>query len=99
MKWGQDNEKKAFNDFIQYETLKHENLKVNTCGLIIKKDIPFIVSSPDGICACKCCGKSTLEIKCPYVLAYSSPRSIENGYKDVHCLENVNGKVQLKKNS
>lgn len=90
-------ETKAYSEFVQNETLKHENFKVSMCGLIIKTDIHYIASSPDGMCTCRCCGKSTLEIECPYVLAYPHHRSVSEGYKDVSFLENNNGKIQLKR--
>ena len=96
IRWGLDMETRAYDDFIKHESLKHDNLKVNKCGLFIKRDLPYLASSPDGMCSCKCCGKSTFEIKCPYVLAYPTERSVTSGFKDVSFLEECNGKIQLK---
>ena len=42
------------------------NLTVHDSGLLINPKWPFIGASPDGIVSCACCGKGTLEIKCPY---------------------------------
>ena len=97
VKWGLDMETSAYDDFIKHESLKHENLKVNKCGLYVKRDLPYLASSPDGMCSFKRCGKSTLEIKCPCVLAYPTKRSVVCGIQDVAFLEVINGKIQLKR--
>ena len=39
---------------------------VNDCGLLINPKWPLIGASPDRLLSCECCGKGTLEIKCPY---------------------------------
>lgn len=96
LKWGREMEKKALNDFTLEETLKHTNFTVSNCGLFVKKDRPYISCSPDAMCVCRCCGKATIEIKCPFVLA-NPQRSVQNGYKDVSFLELNNDKLQIKK--
>ena len=48
------------------ERKKHVNLTVQDSGLLINPQWPFMRVSPDGILSCTCCGKGTLEIKCPY---------------------------------
>ncbi len=45
---------------------EHTNVTVHGSGLLINPHWPFIGASPDGIVCCTCCGKGTLEIKCPY---------------------------------
>ena len=45
---------------------EHTNLIVDDPGLLINQNWPFIGASSDGIVSCAFCGKSTLEIKCPY---------------------------------
>ena len=97
VKWGLDMETNAYDDFIKHESLKHENLKVTKCGLFVKRDLPYLASTPDGMCSCKCCGKSTLEIKCPFVLGYPTKRSVVCGVQDVAFLDVINGKIQLKR--
>ena len=44
----------------------HTNLTVDECGLLINPKWPTIRAYPDGLVSCECCGKGTLEIKCPY---------------------------------
>ena len=45
---------------------QHQNLSVVENGFIINPEWPYNGASPDGIVCCLCCGKDTLEIKCPY---------------------------------
>lgn len=49
----------------------HVNFKLETVGLMINNLYPHIGASPDGIVSCDCCGKGTLEVKCPYTLRNS----------------------------
>ena len=35
-------------------------------GLFISMERPFIGATPDGAISCDCCGKGTLEVKCPH---------------------------------
>ncbi|KAK5900195.1 hypothetical protein CesoFtcFv8_009592 [Champsocephalus esox] len=44
----------------------HSDLKVNNCGLLIKREQPFLAASPDAMLACSCHGMGVLEIKCPF---------------------------------
>ena len=50
----------------------HTNLTVDDCGLLINPKWPLIGASPDGLLSCECCGKETLQIKCPYCHRYES---------------------------
>ena len=77
---------KSFEDF--YNSIGHENVKVEKCGLYVMKSAPFLGASPDRICECSCCGKFVLEVKCPVA------KNIEPN--EVDCLEMVNGKLRLK---
>ena len=45
---------------------KHIDFQVRESGLVINPLWPSFGASPDGIISCKCCGRGTLEIKCPY---------------------------------
>ena len=44
----------------------HEDFCVTESGFVINPTWPHLGASPDGIVCCSCCGKGTLEIKCPY---------------------------------
>ena len=44
----------------------HDDFTVSEAGFFVDTEKPYIGASPDGIINCKCCGKGTLEVKCPY---------------------------------
>ena len=44
----------------------HSNFSLSEVGLVVRSDHPHLGASPDGVISCDCCGKGTLEIKCPY---------------------------------
>ncbi|KAI4820206.1 hypothetical protein KUCAC02_028190 [Chaenocephalus aceratus] len=48
------------------KSILHSDLKVNNCGLLIKREQPFLAASPDAMLACSCHGMGVLEIKCPF---------------------------------
>ena len=64
--WGCRHEKSARDSYVKKVKEEHTNLTVHDSGLLINPNWPFIGASPDGIVSCACCGKGTLEIKCPY---------------------------------
>lgn len=64
--WGCRHEKSAREIYTKKVKGEHTNLSVCVSGLLINHNWPFIGASPDGIIFCDCCGKGTLEIKCPY---------------------------------
>ena len=45
---------------------QYRSFSVTKSGLVMDVSHPFIGASPDGLVDCLCCGKGTLEIKCPY---------------------------------
>ena len=63
--WGCKHEKSARDLYMKAQKPKHTNLTVQDSGLI-NPLWPFIGASPDGVLSCTCCGRGTLEIKCPY---------------------------------
>ena len=72
LKYGREMEINAVNEFQKMHAISHKNIKVEECGLFLLPEKPFIGCSPDRIVFC-CCGKSSLEIKCPYSINYTSP--------------------------
>ena len=66
MNWGTDHEEKALKSFYAENVAKHIDFKTEKSGLFILQQKPFIAALPDGFMTCKCHGKSTLEIKCPF---------------------------------
>jgi putative phage-type endonuclease len=67
-KWGNDNEKNALKAFNKLMMESHENVCLESSGFIISTKFPFIGASPDGVFSCDCCGKATVEVKCPFNL-------------------------------
>lgn len=64
--WGCKHEKSARDLYLMTAKKNHTNLQVQDSGLVINPLWPSIGASPDGIISCTCCGRGTLEIKCPY---------------------------------
>ncbi len=71
---------------------QHQNFDVELCGLFVRPDEPHLGASPDGIANCTCCGKVTVEIKCPYKYRDGLTGSSEDTQ---FCLDKA---LQLKKN-
>lgn len=93
--WGIENEERAKKVYEEEEKGNHCGFSLQKSGFIIRPDIPYMGSSPDGIVDCKCCGRGCLEVKCSYkhrdlpVLAACSEKTF--------CLEIVDNDVCLKK--
>ena len=64
--WGCKHEKAACDQYTKATRDKHVEFAVKDSGLVINSLWPFIGASPDAVVSCQCCGKGTLEIKCPY---------------------------------
>jgi hypothetical protein len=73
LKYGRTMEENAVNCFIDIAKKDHRNLKVDSCGLFLYHDRPYIGGSPDGIVICDCCQQSCLEIKCPFSINFTTP--------------------------
>ena len=66
--WGIKHGKDAIKAFMsdvasQYEGGLHG---FKECGLFVKHGYPYLAASPNGLLICKCCGLSTIKVKCPY---------------------------------
>ncbi|PFX13539.1 hypothetical protein AWC38_SpisGene22368 [Stylophora pistillata] len=94
VKWGQDNEDKAFRNLHAIGLSKHRNCKLTKSGLHVMKGKPYIGASPDGFMECSCCGKAVLEIKCPYSIRKSSATE---SWSETDFLELRNDAIQLKR--
>ena len=73
LRYGRAMEEGAVNCFKQIFSETHNNLKIFECGLYLSNEAPFIGGSPNRIVACDFCGKSCLEVKCPYSLRHITP--------------------------
>ena len=94
MKWGVKNESNAFKAFYASEIGHHEDFKTEKAGLFVAKQKTYLAASPDGIIMCKCHGKSTIEIKCPYKI---KDKKIAESVGECDFLTLVNGEVSIKK--
>jgi putative phage-type endonuclease len=90
--WGRDMEDTARRQYTEIMKAQHSNFEVELCGLVVRPDKPHLGASPDGIANCTCCGKATLEIKCPYKYRDGLTGSSEDTQ---FCLDKA---LQLKKN-
>jgi len=59
-------EKIALEAYIHERTQHHKNLNISDAGLFVSLERPYIGASPDAIVSCNCCGKGTVEVKCPF---------------------------------
>ena len=66
----------------------HDSFKVE------KSDYPYIGASPNSLAECSCYGKGTVKVKCPYCVR---DKEIPERLEKVSCMENVAGKIQLRK--
>ncbi|KAL1274388.1 hypothetical protein QQF64_027202 [Cirrhinus molitorella] len=90
--WGRHMEDTARRQYTEIMKTKHQNFDVELCGLVVHPDKPYLGASPDGIANCTCCGKATVEIKCPYKYRDGLTGSSEDTQ---FCLDKA---LQLKKN-
>jgi hypothetical protein len=66
VRWGLDKEDVARDQYQSAMQSVHTNFRARKSGLLIDTRNPFLGASADGIRECMCCGKGTMEIKCPF---------------------------------
>lgn len=64
-RWGCKHESVAMIAYEKFAKGHHTNFSVNSCGLFVSHEHPYVGASPDGLVSCTCCGDGCLEIKCP----------------------------------
>lgn len=95
--WGIIHEDDAVRDYINNQRLIHENFIFEKCGLLINPSFPQFGASPDGISSCSCCGRGTVEVKCPYILRNGEDIQSYAANKNA-CLTFVDDNIILKRN-
>ena len=95
LKYGRNMEADAVNAFEEVFKERHQNVKVQQCGLFLSKNHPFIGGSPDRIIECSYCGMSCLEVKCPFSIRHKTPTDPNIKFE---FLKNDNGALSLKQN-
>ena len=96
--FGKDNEPIARQMYFEQCKKKHKCFKVNTCGLFIDENHPYIGASPDGIVSCSCCGKGVIEVKCSYTYQNETPQAACDD-KHYHLFKDESDAVRLKPSS
>ena len=74
--WGIEKESIARREYEKLMKPSHSSFTVETTGLHICPNYPYLGASPDGLISCTCCGRGILEIKCPYSMRNSIPTSV-----------------------
>lgn len=91
MDYGVRNEKKALDVFFRRFKTEHINPKIQSSGLVLYNQAPYIGGSPDGFVTCECCSNAYLiEVKCPFRLK-------DTGIKNWQILEYFDGQQNLRK--
>lgn len=95
--YGLKHEAEAINTYFAEEKKKHKDMDIlNKTGFFISKVHSEIGASPDALVQCICCGRGTVEVKCPYSLCFMDLE--EFAAKGTSCLLVENGKYKLNKN-
>lgn len=50
---------------------------MESTGVFIHPEYPWLAASPDGIASCDCCGRRVIEIKCPYNCSVESKKELK----------------------
>ncbi|XP_053391418.1 uncharacterized protein LOC128554195 [Mercenaria mercenaria] len=91
VKWGNDHESIALQEFTELVKDNHEGFSVLTPGLRLSKNHHFIGASADGLVTCECHDMRTVEVKCPYKL-----RDIDS-QEELHYCEFLDENLQIQK--
>lgn len=97
MRYGRKRESQARRDYTKRHLEECSGVLVDTTGLIISKQFPFLGASVDGIVRCEKCGTGTLEIKCPFVGKNVTPEEYSE-MKSSCIIKSENGELVLKEN-
>ncbi|KAL3880032.1 hypothetical protein ACJMK2_032304 [Sinanodonta woodiana] len=84
-RWGIKHEEDALKMYKNEMMEQHSHFELQSSGLIIYEDYPFLAASPDAVITCDCCGKGD-EVKCPNsrrdnVLDKLCPHSLKPSHK------------------
>ena len=88
IKWGRQMEGAARGAYAAVMQQYHTKWTCSPSGLVLSPTYPHLGASPDGIVQCDCCGKGTIEIKCPFskrkVDPCCDPPKCMNAHKKFH---------------
>lgn len=66
VRYGRNNEAVALASYKVLATQRHTNVRFSEVGLVVSREEPYFGATPDHLVECDCCGKGTVEVKCPY---------------------------------
>lgn len=92
--WGLQHESDALHSYEQEMMNRHVNFTHHRTGVYLSSEHPYLAASPDASVECACCGRGTVEVKCPYTLATKEIQSALD--TNNFCLEHTNGTLHLK---
>ena len=93
-RWGCEHEESAIQAYTNLSK-HHEGLTVSSAGFFINPEWPYLGASPDGIVNCDCCGRGTVEVKCPLCFKDGLPEDLNKSTS--FCMEKFQGKWTLKR--
>lgn len=98
LRHGKDYEDAGARKYLRYMTNIGHKLEINSCGLVLRSDMPILGCSPDRIVMDPLSHPhiGVVEIKCPYTARAITPRQAAMSYPDF-CCEIVNGNLRLKR--
>lgn len=79
-RWGCSHEKQAIETYESEVSNHHTKFSIEAAGLFISMERPYVGASPDGIISCECCGRGTLEVKCPFCYKENFPEEDTAGF-------------------
>ena len=92
-RWGCTHEQTAVEVYTMKAKENHQSFVVLESGLFLDQSRPYVGASPDGLISCTCCGKGTLEVKCPFCFKEGLPEEDQENF----CMSRNDGKWRLKR--
>lgn len=78
LEWGRTNEDTARSGYCREQKIRHTQFLCTPAGLVVNPNYPYLGATPDGWVDCECCGRGTVEIKCPYTYRSTDPNTIND---------------------
>lgn len=94
VKYGRNNEAAALESYKSLAAQHHTNVRFSEVGLVVSREEPYFGATPDHLVECECCGKGTVEVKCPYTVRETCLRDLLSQTKS-HIVE-ADGSLVLK---
>ncbi|XP_071122530.1 uncharacterized protein [Mytilus edulis] len=66
LQYGRKNEAVAIGDYTRSHLKTCDDVRIESCGLLVNPTYPYLGASIDGLVVCSKCGTGIVEVKCPY---------------------------------